>query len=88
MKVKTWVQFEQEVDVEVSIADVMSSIASLNESDQLPMVLDCISSVTRVLRNIRTEHIGCMNEKQRELIGTALRAEADRYQTLTGASHG
>ena len=79
MRVKTWVETAQEVEVEVSIADVMSSIAELSDSDQQPMLLDCINRVHRVLREIPAAQIERMNEKQRAVIGNALRLQADRF---------
>ena len=79
MRVKTWVETSQEVEVEVSIADVMSSIRELAEDDQPSMLLDCISSVWRVLKEIPDARIAAMTDKQREIIGNALRVEAARY---------
>jgi len=79
MKVKTWVEFEQEVDVEVSIADVMSAISELAESDQAPMIRDCISSVHRTLNRVPDERIAEMTTQQREIIFKALREQAYRF---------
>lgn len=79
MKVKTWVEFEQEVDVEVSIASVMGSIEELGRADELPMLFDCINCVHRVLRGITGEQIGAMTDKQREVIESALKGQAARY---------
>ena len=79
MIVKTWVEISQEVDVDVSIADVMSSIAELADTDQLPMLLDCINRAHQVLREIPAAQIDRMNEKQRAVIGDALRVQAERF---------
>lgn len=79
MKVKTWVEFDQEVTVEVSIAEMMSAITELSEDDQAGMVLDCINRVWRCLSGISPERIAAMNDKQRATIGNALAEQAARY---------
>lgn len=80
MKVKTWIEVEQEVEVEVSIADMMSSIAALATGDREGMYVDCINSVHRVLRSIPDEAIAAMNDKKREIIFSGLRTQAERFQ--------
>ena len=79
MRVKVWVDVQQEMEFDVSLADVMSTIAHLGESDRLPMILDCINSVWRVLTEIPETQITAMNDKQRDTIATALHAQAERY---------
>jgi predicted ATPase len=79
MRVKTWVETSQEVEVEVSIAEVMSSISALAEDDQPHMLLDCISAVWRVLQGVPDARIAAMTDRQREIIGNALRTEAARF---------
>lgn len=79
MIVKTWVEFSQEVDVQVSIADVMSSIEMLDDSDRPQMYLDCVSRVYAVLKNVPAAQIDRMNAKQREIIGNALREQSERF---------
>lgn len=79
MRVKTWVQIEQEVEVDVSIADVMSAIGALCSDDILPMVLGGINQVYSFLRHIGDERIAAMTPAQRKIIGDALREQAARY---------
>lgn len=79
MIVKTWVEFSQEVDVQVSIAEVIGAIGELADGDQAPMILDCINSVHGFLRRIPDERIAALNEKQRQVIGAALHAQAARF---------
>jgi hypothetical protein len=79
MRVKTWVETAQEVEVEVSIADMMSTISGLVEGDRMPMLIDCINCVYRVLREIPVAQIDLMTPKQRQVIGDALRVQADRF---------
>lgn len=86
MKVKTWVEFEQEVDVEVSIAEVMSSIGALADSDRLQMTFDCINCVHRVLSNIPAERIQQMNDAQRHRIGQALHEQSQRFWKLDASN--
>ena len=81
MRIKTWVEIAQEVEVNVAIADMMSSISELSESDRMPMLLECINSVHNVLTGVTGEQIECMTEAQRALIGKALSSQADRYLT-------
>jgi hypothetical protein len=84
VKVKTWVEFEQEVEVEVSIADCMSSIEELAEGDRMHMTLDCINRVYGALRRVPTERIEQMNDKQREIIVNGLREQAMRFEKRSG----
>lgn len=79
MRVKTWVETSQEVEVDVSIAEVMSSIAALADADQVPMLLGCINSVHRVLQSLTAAQIDSLTKKQRAIIGNALRAQSDRF---------
>lgn len=81
MRVKTWVETEQEVEVEVSIADMMNAITELEDGDQLPMVLGCISRCVSALRHITDERIAGMNDKQRRVVSDALATEARRFAT-------
>jgi GTP1/Obg family GTP-binding protein len=80
VKVKTWVEFEQEVEVDVSMADFMSAIEELADTDKVPMLLDSVSRCYSLLKNIRTEYIGQMTNKQREIIANALQEQANRFR--------
>ncbi len=86
MMVKAWVEFEQEVEVEVSIADVMSSIAELAQGDQEPMLIDCITRVHRVLKEVPQERIDAMSDKQRSIIHDAFIVQASRFSERKGGS--
>lgn len=76
---KVWVDVSQEIDTEVSIAEMMSIIAELATGDQPHMILDCVNSVHRTLASITDESIAKMTDKQRDIICSALRAQADRF---------
>lgn len=79
MRVKTWVEVEQEVEVEVSIAEMFSAIAALTGDDRPPFILNAVNTCYAVLRGVPAEAIAAMNDKQRGIIRAALLDQADRY---------
>lgn len=81
MKVKAWVEVEQEVEVEVSIAAMFNAIDELAEDDHPSMILNAISRAYGVLRKVPDKAVAAMNDSQRKLIREALREQAQRYES-------
>ena len=81
MRVKTWVETAQEIEVEVNIAEVMSTIAGLAETDQVPMACDCINTAYNAIKSLPDSVIEKMNEDQRRVIANALRVQTIRFET-------
>jgi hypothetical protein len=79
MKVRTWVETSQEVEVDVSLDDVMAEIsgleAPLRKQEALRLLSMCIGALQRVPDAIAEE----LSAEQRKLIADALRKDAERY---------
>ena len=79
MKARVWV--EQEVEVEVSAADVVAALGDISEPERLPMALGGISTCIGYLRRLPDALVAEMNDKQREIIVASLEEQAARYKT-------
>lgn len=88
MKVRTWVEMSQEVDVEVSIADVMSAIEELGPADRPQMLIDCVNRVYALLKNTPDSLIAQLNDEQRRIIREGFHAQVERFTTTPSASGG
>lgn len=81
MKVRTLVETTQEVEVDVSLDDVMAEIAALENpasSQEAVRILNlCISAVMKVPDSV----VSSMTQAQREIVSNALRDQSDRYAT-------
>ena len=79
MKVKAWVEMAQEINVDVSIDDVIAGISSFGEPKSaqaaLPLLLTCIG----VVMKIPDETVAAMSEAQRKIVAGRLREQAERF---------
>ena len=79
MKVRAWVETAQEIDVNVSIDDVVAEISSFGEPKSahaaLPLLLTCIG----VVMKIPDETVAAMSEAQRKIVAGRLREQAERF---------
>lgn len=86
MKVKVWIETEAEADV--SLGDLLAELSALPDSERQPSILSAINSAHGILKRVSVDRIAEMEDKQRGIIGNALRKQADRYLTpnveLTG----
>lgn len=80
MKAKVWVEFEKEIEVDVTISDMMAAISELIPTDQPEFVLNAISTALRVLQGIPQPLLDAIEDKPRGLILQYLRAEIARYE--------
>lgn len=81
MKVRTLVETRQEVEVDVSLDDVMAEIAALENpasNQEAVRILNlCISAVMKVPNSV----VAGMTQTQREIVANALRDQSERYAT-------
>ena len=101
MKVSKWVDFGQEVDVEISTEDIR---AALGESfgkvgedrvmrdlgDDQPYsphhVTSAFNSIAQFLKALRDEQIAILTDKQREIIAGFLREASERFEPVTSVN--
>ena len=80
MRVRTWIDIEQEVEVEVNLDDVINELCGLPEAvDELKST---INHWYALMRQIPDELIGQLSEKARILIAKAMHEQAKRYEIV------
>jgi len=80
MKVRTTVEFSQEVSVDVSLDDVMAEIASLEEPRRVQEALRLLSLCFGAVIKVPDSMINEMTAAQKKVISDALRAQLERYE--------
>lgn len=80
MKVRTIVEFSQEVSVDVSLDDVMAEIASLEEPRRVQEALRLLSLCFGAAIKVPDSMINEMTAAQKKVISDALRAQLERYE--------
>ena len=90
MKVRTWIDVSQEVDVVIDLEDISAAVAEslarvhiTDDLDGSPVSLvgftDFINVIAKCLKGVTDEQIALLNEAQRALIRTHLEEQAERY---------
>ncbi len=79
MKVTTWIETAQQVDVEVSLDDVMAEIAWLDAPESNQAALRLLSMCLGAVMKVPDALVAAMNDTQRKLIADRLREQLDRY---------
>lgn len=79
MKVKTWVEVEQEVEVDVCLGDVLAELSTLPDNQRWATVASAVNCAHGVLSRISDAAIAEMTEYNRNLIGQSLLVQARRY---------
>jgi hypothetical protein len=77
MKVKTFVQIEQEVEVDVTMDDIRA--AMVDEIGTVSAALQLVNRCATSLKAVSDDMIGEMNNAQRELVANFMREQANRY---------
>lgn len=77
MKVKTFVNIEQEVEVDVSMADIRAAL--VENFDTVSEALQLVNRCASVLKAVSDGMIENMNNAQREVVANFLRLQANRY---------
>ena len=79
MKVTTWIETAQQVDVEVSLDDVMAELASLDEPQMVKEAMRLLSLCVGGVIKVPDAIVDGMTELQRKTVADAMRAQAERY---------
>lgn len=79
MKVRTSVEFSEEVEVDISFEDVFAALASLPEDESMGLTLSAINSAYAALRRVPDSVIARMTPAQLRSVSNALKTQADRY---------
>lgn len=92
MRIKTFVNFGQEVEVEIGMGDIRSALAECFvtvTADRLGEEVPSISDVTRALNTVATflkaltdQQIAEFNDTQRKVIHDFLAEQAARYERV------
>ena len=77
MKVKVWIETEAEADV--SLGDMLAELGALPDSERQTSILSAINTAYGILKRVHVDRIAEMDEKQRTIIGNALREQAHLY---------
>lgn len=81
MKIRTWVEMAQEVDVRIDLDDVMAEFSALgtptDRSEVMILLNMCIGAIDKVPDSLIVE----LGEKPREIVIAAMLKQAERYKT-------
>lgn len=85
MKIRTIVETTQEIDVEITLDEVIDEISSFDEpkcmQEALRLISTCLGGVQKVPDAIVIE----MNDAQRAVVLNVLQAQLERYRSLKSA---
>lgn len=79
MKVRAWVETAQEIEVDVSIDDVIAEISSFGEPKSAQAALPLLSTCIGVVMKVPDEIVAAMSEAQRKIVAGRLREQAERF---------
>jgi hypothetical protein len=89
MKVKHWLSPDpHEIELTVSIEEITEAIEEKPDDDQPRTVLMFVNRVASVLRAVTDDMIEALTPKQRDVVGTYLAEQADRYQVFVPGNAG
>ena len=80
MRVKTWVNIEQEVEVDVSARDILNAFAEDEEEPALYYIQRTINNYASFCMRIPDERIAEMSPGARKTIRDWFITQADRYK--------
>lgn len=84
MRVRTWVDFSKEIDVEVSLDDLFAAAKDVPEPQSVGELLTCINRLYGFSKRVPDGIIAMLNEKQRAVIANGLTEQAKRYAQHDG----
>jgi hypothetical protein len=94
MRVRKWVDFGQEVDVEIGMEDVRAALSeSFGEVTQDRLgepgpnrgeLTSALSHIATFLRALTAEHIALLNAEQRKVVKGFLSDSAERFSEAAG----
>lgn len=79
MQVRTTIEISQEVQVEVSLDEVMAEIAALETPERVPEALRLLSLCMGAVMKVPDTILADMNPAQKKVIVDALREQLARY---------
>lgn len=79
MQVRTTIEISQEVQVEVSLDEVMTEIASLETPERAPEALRLLSLCMGAVMKVPDTILAEMTPAQKKVIADALRTQLARY---------
>lgn len=79
MQVRTTIEISQEVQVEVSLDEVMAEIASLETPERAPEALRLLSLCMGAVMKVPDTILAEMTPAQKKVISDALRTQLARY---------
>jgi hypothetical protein len=77
MKIYKWVEFEKEIEVDVSLEEIVEAIHG--ETDNVHLCMKGINNISRFLKAIPDEVIAEMTQPQKQLICNFLSDQSNRY---------
>ena len=78
MRIKKWIDIEQEIDVDISVEDI--TVALAEDPDTTTRIMNGLNQAAEFMKGISDEMIGEMRVAQRIIIGQFLEKQADRYK--------
>lgn len=79
MQIRTTIEISQEVQVEVSLDEVMAEIAALETPERVPEALRLLSLCMGAVMKVPDAILAEMNPAQKKVIVDALREQLARY---------
>ena len=77
MRISKWVQFDQDVEIDLSAEDIQTIFD--NDESSLAYVLYGLNNVACFLKGVSDQKIGEMSEAQRKEVVNFLSTQAERY---------
>jgi hypothetical protein len=77
MKIYKWVEFEKEIEVDVSLEEIVDAIHG--ETDDVYLCMKGINNISRFLKAIPDEVIAEMTHPQKQSICNFLSDQSNRY---------
>jgi hypothetical protein len=77
MKIYKWVEFEKELEVDVSLEEIVDAISE--ETDNVHLCIKGINNVVRFLKAIPDDIVAEMTDSQRQLIYNFFVEQSIRY---------
>ncbi|KKL45017.1 hypothetical protein LCGC14_2359870 [marine sediment metagenome] len=81
MRIDKFIDFSQEVEIELSSDDI--SLILREDPESLNAILSNLNSVATFLKGVPSERIGELSDWQREVIAAFLTSQANRYKEAT-----
>lgn len=88
MKVTTWVETAQEVEVTVSLDDVMAEIGALEAPARIQEATSLLSLCVGAVMKVPDSVVAEMTDTARKMVADAMREHAERYMPANDQAKG